>query len=348
MYVAIKNSRSISISCSHFFTMIEVGGSAQDFLATSADDSASLAISGFTSLFMTITSFGKWCAGLVTGAWQGLGFLVSSIAAFPVYCLECLQNMWMRSMDYIISLITTTTKETYMAIVGLCLVYLFLSNILRYVYCRGLSLFPRRLRQQRNRMNVNYWQFDRSFESDFENLYGSDYEDPSHMTPVDAGNSDFDDSNSDAEDDSSRNNSNNSGDISDNDSDEYTVVTEDSDTDVSVNSHTFSTESSDHEIDVLLPALDERYSLRSRSSTPSRMPKIMCSPEEFNREMERERDKRMCVVCQSQIKSVLILPCRHMCMCVLCADHIVRSRAVVRRVCPLCRAKIAKVMNVYV
>lgn len=69
---------------------------------------------------------------------------------------------------------------------------------------------------------------------------------------------------------------------------------------------------------------------------------------QLEREIERERDKRKCVVCQDHVKTVLILPCKHMCLCVQCANHIVRSTPPDRNVCPLCRTRIHKVMNIYV
>jgi RING finger protein 26 len=136
--------------------------------------------------------------------------------------------------------------------------------------------------------------------------------------------------------------------ISDNDDDsESDSNTAGSDSTVSLNSQTFSSDESENEIDIQLPINEGGYSLRSRSSTPSRVVKGM-NPEDFEREIERERDKRKCVVCQDLNKSVLILPCRHMCLCVGCANHIVRSRFIERRICPLCRTRIERVMDVYV
>ncbi|KAJ8300143.1 hypothetical protein KUTeg_021662 [Tegillarca granosa] len=70
-------------------------------------------------------------------------------------------------------------------------------------------------------------------------------------------------------------------------------------------------------------------------------------PDELAREVEHEREKQKCVVCQDEHKSVLILPCRHMCLCVNCGNKIARSRNVDRRICPLCRQRIRTIMNVY-
>lgn len=319
-----------------------------DILALSANISINLAITAVSTLFLAVTILGSYCVYFITGVWQGLGFVLSSVASFPTYCVQSLKNIWMRSLETLTNVLTVTTKETYLGVIVLCLVYLTLSNTFRYLYSKGLPLFPRRLRR-RARDYTTHWQFDRGFESDFDDLYSSDTEDVSWVAPVEAHN----DSDADSEegDDNDRNDqdSNNSDSNSDEESnsEELTVATEESDSDASINSQTFSAESSDHEIEVQLPPIDKCYRLSSRSSTPSRVSKTV-SPEEFNREMERERDKRKCVICQDQIKSVLILPCRHMCMCVLCAGQIVKSRTIGRRVCPLCRTRITKVMNVYV
>ncbi|KAH9490387.1 hypothetical protein Btru_035059 [Bulinus truncatus] len=320
-------------------------------------DSLTELYSSITSLFImifmvfqfifNIAQIGSLCVNFVTGVWQGLGFVISSVAYFPVYCMQCIdefvEDSWRNLTQTCVHILNATTKETYLGIVLLCLFYLTLSNAVRYMNSRGLTLFPQRFthRNLRERRTNSNWDFDRGFESDFEDMYGSDVEDGHWMHET------TNDSDSNNDDDSVSSISQ-SSDISDSDSDEYTIVTEESDSDASINSQTFSTESSDHEIEVQLPQVDERYTLRNRSSTPSHVPKFMNTPEDFDREMEKERDKRKCVICQDEIKSVLVLPCKHLCMCVLCADQIVRSQIAGRRVCPLCRCKITKVMNIYV
>ncbi|XP_060077365.1 uncharacterized protein LOC132556929 [Ylistrum balloti] len=101
-----------------------------------------------------------------------------------------------------------------------------------------------------------------------------------------------------------------------------------------------------NDIDIQLPlTTNGRYNLR-RSTTPSQS--SFKRHEDFEREIEKERERQKCVVCQDQDKSVLILPCRHMCLCVDCGNQIARARNVARRTCPLCRQKIRTIMNVYV
>ena len=89
---------------------------------------------------------------------------------------------------------------------------------------------------------------------------------------------------------------------------------------------------------------------RTRARTPSVLSKLAdrTNFEEVGRILESERDKRLCVVCQDQEKNVLMLPCKHMCLCVNCAHSIASSRTRMRRICPLCRAPFHTVMNVYV
>jgi len=68
---------------------------------------------------------------------------------------------------------------------------------------------------------------------------------------------------------------------------------------------------------------------------------------ECQRRLDHERERSLCVICQDQVKSVLVLPCRHMCMCVDCARTVVSGTHNQRRICPLCRGDIRVVMNVY-
>lgn len=55
----------------------------------------------------------------------------------------------------------------------------------------------------------------------------------------------------------------------------------------------------------------------------------------------QQREQRLCVVCQENEKSVVFLPCRHMCVCADCADH----HKV--KTCPLCRHAIETRFSVY-
>ena len=51
-----------------------------------------------------------------------------------------------------------------------------------------------------------------------------------------------------------------------------------------------------------------------------------------------------CVVCMEETRSCLFLPCRHMCVCRVCADLIMASTAD----CPRCRTKVENIIDVFV
>jgi hypothetical protein len=57
-----------------------------------------------------------------------------------------------------------------------------------------------------------------------------------------------------------------------------------------------------------------------------------------------EERKEVCVVCldASRARSVLLLPCRHLCLCALCATAEELSK------CPLCKARVADMLPVFV
>jgi hypothetical protein len=52
-------------------------------------------------------------------------------------------------------------------------------------------------------------------------------------------------------------------------------------------------------------------------------------------------EQRLCVICQEFEKSVVLLPCRHLCLCNNCAGH---DQLVV---CPLCRQPITNKFGVF-
>ena len=122
------------------------------------------------------------------------------------------------------------------------------------------------------------------------------------------------------------------------DIDEYSVASSDSGSE---------DENDQNTINIHLPEASVSLSLRSRA-TPSRCTSRDLTSSDLEKHLESERDKRVCVVCVDQLKTVLILPCRHMCLCVDCAREIAESRFIERRVCPLCREPIETVMYVYV
>eukprot|EP00057_Strongylocentrotus_purpuratus_P025259 XP_011679733.1 PREDICTED: uncharacterized protein LOC105445643 [Strongylocentrotus purpuratus] len=65
-----------------------------------------------------------------------------------------------------------------------------------------------------------------------------------------------------------------------------------------------------------------------------------------NRLIEEE-EKHLCVVCQDAVKDTAFVPCRHLCVCLPCADKIMSNEKILSRNCPLCRTKIGSIFQVY-
>jgi hypothetical protein len=58
-------------------------------------------------------------------------------------------------------------------------------------------------------------------------------------------------------------------------------------------------------------------------------------------QLESQREQRLCVICCEKEKCVVLLPCRHLCLCAACS----RDERLTQ--CPLCRDDIAHRINVY-
>ncbi|XP_022100990.1 E3 ubiquitin-protein ligase RNF26-like [Acanthaster planci] len=65
------------------------------------------------------------------------------------------------------------------------------------------------------------------------------------------------------------------------------------------------------------------------------------------RQLEEERDRQLCVVCQDNGKNILILPCKHLCVCLECVEEITGQQRRDARKCPLCRQAIRSYLEVY-
>jgi hypothetical protein len=53
------------------------------------------------------------------------------------------------------------------------------------------------------------------------------------------------------------------------------------------------------------------------------------------------QERQMCVICQDRIKNMLLLPCKHLCLCEECSGHAQVSS------CPICRKPIKEKMKVF-
>lgn len=80
----------------------------------------------------------------------------------------------------------------------------------------------------------------------------------------------------------------------------------------------------------------ERAGKRRRGSTDSVEDQLL-------REVEREREDKLCVVCQDREKCIMILPCRHLCICENCQGPL-RTH---RNTCPICRRGVKQMIKAY-
>jgi hypothetical protein len=61
-------------------------------------------------------------------------------------------------------------------------------------------------------------------------------------------------------------------------------------------------------------------------------------------QLAQEQENKLCVVCQDRNKCVILLPCRHLCLCTQCSIIIKREHGK----CPMCRQDARRTMKIYV
>lgn len=67
------------------------------------------------------------------------------------------------------------------------------------------------------------------------------------------------------------------------------------------------------------------------------------SERQLLRQLEQEREEKLCVICHDRFKCVILLPCRHFCLCQPCVQTIEETDPN----CPLCRHYVINSLKVY-
>jgi len=101
---------------------------------------------------------------------------------------------------------------------------------------------------------------------------------------------------------------------------------------------------------LLIKRRDERRKRRSKSKNNPRGSNAVEEEVEdlLLQQVEREREDKLCVICQDREKCIMILPCRHLCICQDCQVSLMqRTDQAHSRTCPICRKNVKQTIKAY-
>ena len=96
---------------------------------------------------------------------------------------------------------------------------------------------------------------------------------------------------------------------------------------------------------LLIKRREERRQRRSRSKAINNQEDV---EDILLEQVEREREDKLCVICQDREKCIMILPCRHLCICDVCQVSLMqRTDRAHSRTCPICRKIVKQTIKAY-